>query len=350
MKNEDQVRSLFWISLTDRPKWQQFLICSSLFFFGYLVNGVCEEYVYNRLQFSYGWYFTFVQGIIYLVLIRLQGFTTKHMVNPWRTYVKLSAVLMGSHGLTKGSLAYLNYPAQIMFKSTKVLPVMIMGAFIPSLRRKYPIHEYISALLLVIGLILFTIADAQTSPNFSIFGVIMISAALIMDAFLGNVQEAIFTVNPGTSQTEMLFCSTVVGIPFLLLPMILTRELFSAWNACYQHPYVYGVLVLEAMATYVGQVSVLSLIAIFGAATTAMITTARKAVTLFLSYIIFTKPLTEQHGSGLLLISMGIIMKTLPDNKPAPKIPASNAYVMHPKTSYNEVVIVELEDERKPLV
>ena len=42
------------------------------------------------------------------------------MVNPWKTYVKLSAVLMGSHGLTKGSLAFLNYPAQIMFKSTKV--------------------------------------------------------------------------------------------------------------------------------------------------------------------------------------------------------------------------------------
>lgn len=42
------------------------------------------------------------------------------MVNPWKTYVKLSAVLMGSHGLTKGSLAFLNYPAQLMFKSTKV--------------------------------------------------------------------------------------------------------------------------------------------------------------------------------------------------------------------------------------
>ena len=54
------------------------------------------------------------------MLIRLQGFTMKQMVNPWKTYVKLSAVLMGSHGLTKGSLAYLNYPAQIMFKSTKV--------------------------------------------------------------------------------------------------------------------------------------------------------------------------------------------------------------------------------------
>lgn len=38
-----------------------------------------------------------------------------------------------------------------------------------------------------------------------------------------------------------------------------------------QHPYVYGVLVFEAMATFVGQVSVLSLIALFGAATTAMV-------------------------------------------------------------------------------
>ncbi|KAJ6679575.1 SOLUTE CARRIER FAMILY 35 MEMBER B [Salix purpurea] len=193
------------------------------------------------------------------------------MVNPWKTYVKLSAVLMGSHGLTKGSLAFLNYPAQIMFKSTKVLPVMVMGAFIPGLRRKYPAHEYASALLLVVGLILFTLADAQTSPNFSMVGVVMISGALIMDAFLGNFQEAIFTLNPETTQMEMLFCSSVVGLPFLIPPMVLTGELFKAWNSCSQHPYVYLVLVFEAMATFVGQVSVLSLIALFGAATTAMV-------------------------------------------------------------------------------
>lgn len=77
---------------------------------------------------------------------------------------------------------------------------MVMGAFIPGLRRKYPLHEYISAVLLVLGLILFTLADAHTSPNFSMLGVIMISGALIMDAFLGNLQEAIFTMNPETTQ------------------------------------------------------------------------------------------------------------------------------------------------------
>ncbi|VFQ85969.1 unnamed protein product [Cuscuta campestris] len=352
MKNEEQARSLFGISLTERPRWQQFLLCVSGFFFGYLVNGICEEYVYNRLQFSYGWYFTFVQGWVYIFLIYLQGFTTKQMVNPWKTYLTLSAVLMGSHGLTKGSLAFLNYPAQLMFKSTKVLPVMIMGAFIPGLKRKYPPHEYISAILLVVGLIIFTLADAQTSPNFSIIGVVMISGALIMDSFLGNLQEAIFKMNPETTQMEMLFCSTMVGFPFLIPPMVLTGELSKAWTSCSQHPYVYGVLVFEAMATFVGQVSVLSLIALFGAATTAMVTTARKAVTLLLSYIIFTKPLTEQHGTGLLLVSMGILLKMMPDNKPRKPVRLIGSDDEWEKKSLTEGDLVnrEQDDERKPLV
>ncbi|KAG4126420.1 hypothetical protein ERO13_D10G155550v2 [Gossypium hirsutum] len=74
--------------------------------------------------FNYGWYFTFVQGFVYLFFIYLQGFSPKKMVNPWKTYAKLSVFLIfiGSHGLTKGSLAFLNYPAQLMFKSTKVNP------------------------------------------------------------------------------------------------------------------------------------------------------------------------------------------------------------------------------------
>lgn len=46
------------------------------------------------------------------------------------------------------------------------------------------------------------------------------------------------------------------------------------------------------------------------------VTTARKAVTLLLSYLIFTKPLTEQHCTGLILMSMGIVLKMVPENKP----------------------------------
>lgn len=77
---------------------------------------------------------------------------------------------------------------------------MVMGAFIPGLRRKYSLEEYISTIMLVVGLIIFTLADAETSPNFHVLGVIMVSGALIFYAYLGNLQEAIFTMNPSTTQ------------------------------------------------------------------------------------------------------------------------------------------------------
>ncbi|GAB2211708.1 hypothetical protein Droror1_Dr00025041 [Drosera rotundifolia] len=102
-----------WLSSPIHPDWLRVVSVwlSSSRLVSLVVAAELLEYVYNRLQFSYGWYFTFIQGFVYLALIRLNGFDTKQMVNPWNTYVKLSAVLMGSHGLTKGSLAFLNYPA-----------------------------------------------------------------------------------------------------------------------------------------------------------------------------------------------------------------------------------------------
>ena len=90
----------------------------------------------------------------------------------------------------------------------------------------------------------------------------------------------------------------------------------------------------------------------------SQITTARKAVTLLLSYLIFTKPLTEQHGSGLLLIAMGITLKMLPDSKftstKTKRVLTSSARNIGAKSTSDE----ELgtlpnsgeNDERRPLV
>lgn len=76
------------------------------------------------------------------------------------------------------------------------------------------------------------------------------------------------------------------------------------------------------------------------------ITTARKAVTLLLSYVIFTKPMTEQHGSGLLLIAMGIILKMLPDSK----LPTRAAKSSH-RVDDNQLDKGRAQDEEKrPLV
>jgi hypothetical protein len=58
----------------------------------------------------------------------------------------------------------------------------------------------------------FTLADTQASPDFSILGVVMVVAALVLDAFVGNFQEVIFLRNPATTQ---------------VLPSVLHQDLHS---------------------------------------------------------------------------------------------------------------------------
>ena len=94
------------------------------------------------------------------------------------------------------------------------------------------------------------------------------------------------------SQIRVKYCYPNIWLWYQLLPPFIASLLFifnvliiinlfffvfyysyNVFVNALQHPYVYGVLVFEAMATFIGQVSVLSLIAIFGAATTAMVNT-----------------------------------------------------------------------------
>lgn len=55
-----------------------------------------------------------------------------------------------------------------------------------------------------LGLILFTLADNQVSPNFDFRGYLMISVALIADAVIGNVQEKIIKKYDATN-TEIVY-------------------------------------------------------------------------------------------------------------------------------------------------
>jgi adenosine 3'-phospho 5'-phosphosulfate transporter B3 len=89
------------------------------------------------------------------------------------------------------------------------------------------------------------------------------------------------------------------------------------------------------------------------------VTTARKAVTLLLSYLIFTKPLTEQHGTGLLLIAMGITLKLLPDKNPYKRSSSSTTKkdkIEKASTNDEEERVFQLEieaaedEEKRPLV
>ena len=49
---------------------------------------------------------------------------------PLKSYLLLALLTVGTMGLSNTSLGYLNYPTQVIFKSSKLIPVMIGGILI----------------------------------------------------------------------------------------------------------------------------------------------------------------------------------------------------------------------------
>jgi len=93
---------------------------------------------------------------------------------------------------TNHSLQYINYPAKTLFKSARVLATISVGALV--LKRTYPLSQYVTCGLMVMGLALFTLADFSSSPYFDIRGVFLILIALLADACLLFVQESVLQV------------------------------------------------------------------------------------------------------------------------------------------------------------
>lgn len=52
-----------------------------------------------------------------------------------------------------------------MFKSCKLIPVMVGGVVLQ--KKKYMATDYLASALLSLGLIVFTLADVQVSPQYS---------------------------------------------------------------------------------------------------------------------------------------------------------------------------------------
>ena len=94
-----------------------------------------------------------------------------------RTYSFIAFLTVATLGLSNTAVAYLNFPTFNMFKSCKLIPVMIGSMII--LKKKYNHIDKLAVLCMVVGLIFFTMADTKLHPNFEFFGVSLVMGALV---------------------------------------------------------------------------------------------------------------------------------------------------------------------------
>src|SRR5690606_24105374 len=90
-------------------------------------------------------------------------------------YITCSMLYLGAMYSSFTALRYVNYPTQVVGKSCKPVPVMILGVLLA--RKKYPMLKYLFVFLIVTGCVLFMYKDGKASssgPSSSIIGFVEI--------------------------------------------------------------------------------------------------------------------------------------------------------------------------------
>lgn len=115
------------------------------------------------------------------------------------------------------------------------------------------------------------------------------------------------------SHDELVLYSYGLGSTVLLLSALLSGELSEGLSFLHRSPTSTScLLIFYCTCGYLGVTCVAALTKKFGALASTITTTARKALTLFLSFFLFPKPATPMHVLGGLLFVCGLSVKTVP--------------------------------------
>lgn len=298
------------------PQLRFGVLCTGVFFF-FLLNSWVEEYTFKQLpKFQYGWYLTFFELFCFscfAVLDRI--FLSREPVFGHNATLKqhgiVAAAMTASRGLTNVSLQFLNYPTQIIFKSMKLITVMIGSLFM--LKASFSIYEYLTALALVCAAIMFSLGDTDVSVEFPLKGILIVSLSLVGDALHSTTQDKLLRQYQSTTAECMLFTNFFASAASLVY-ITFTGELFDAIRYCQLYPQAYGLFVIRSAVIYLGVLCFILTIKNSGVVVATGVTTVRKILSILLSFVFFPKQWSSKYylGGAFFLASL---MLTFHDQK-----------------------------------
>jgi adenosine 3'-phospho 5'-phosphosulfate transporter B3 len=147
LKAEKEKEKLIAFGIFDLSEWNEtsqatFLAGGALL--SSLGFAFLQEKVFLIPDFHYHGFMTLLTTLTFMLcaLIERLGTGDSHRKAPMRDYIQLSVWTMMGMYFTNWSLTYVNYPTRILAKSSKVIPVMLVGMIVQG--RYYTRLEYLS--------------------------------------------------------------------------------------------------------------------------------------------------------------------------------------------------------------
>eukprot|EP00904_Undaria_pinnatifida_P013738 jgi/Undpi1/9495/HiC_scaffold_27.g11951.m1 len=211
----------------------------------------------------------------------------------------LGMTSMGSTFTSVRSLRYVIYPVQVLGKSCKPIPVMLMGAF---LGKKYPLKKYVNVGLIVTGVALFMHSGSGAGKpggdsGSQLFGLTLLFMSLCFDGGTGAYEDKLMCKHH-VGPFDLMFNIQFAKMLLAGLGLVITGQI----NGFFSMVYSTGpVLLLLGLSGAMGQVFIFVTISKFGALTCSIIGLARKIVTLLASIFIYGHEVNMAQCAGLTL-------------------------------------------------
>jgi len=247
---------------------------------------------------------------------------------PIEIYIGISLLRALDLGMTNLAMQFINYPAKTLLKSSRVCWTMLFGVLIA--RRRYEPKDYAVVGLMVMGLSVFMHADSKSSAVFQPIGVCMLIISLMCDGAVSNVSEAIMN-KYHVGQDEYIFSMYSIALIAITAAAALKGELIQGiqflsvpgtYNEILNHDpptwtvagKLFTIISFSTLGFFASSCSA-AITKNFGALTMSITSTARKATTLFLSFMLFPNKCTMEHVFGILVFITALLGKSMKHGK-----------------------------------
>lgn len=232
------------------------------------------------------------------------------------------------------ALQYVNYPTQVVGKSCKPIPIMILGVILG--RKSYPFRKYVFVSLIVTGVALFmykknlfesSLTDGLNvaTSDYSLsslltkleFGELLLLLSLAMDGVTGAIQERMKT-DYQTKSGHMMFKMNLWSTFYLTIATVATGELWKFHSFILRHPALIYDISLFASLSAIGQLFIFLTVAEFGPLPCSIVTTTRKFFTVLTSVFLFGNRLTPSQWVGTTLVFLGLALDAIYGSRAIP--------------------------------
>ncbi|KAH8859940.1 Solute carrier family 35 member B1 [Schistosoma japonicum] len=204
------------------------------------------------------------------------------------------------------SLKYVTYPTQVIGKSIKPIPVMLLSVLLA--RRRYPLQKYIFVMMISFGVALFMFSGHSLASFSSQFGIgeCLLVCSLLLDGITGGVQEDLkkHNVGPYTLMMHMNLWSIIYLVPGI----IISGEALPFVEFIKRHLHILSDMSIFGLTSAIGQMFLFGLITNFSPLTCSIVTTTRKFFTVLFSVALFGNSMTTFQWVGTALIFSGLLL------------------------------------------